>query len=311
MFKKLRGMRLTDLLYGLLPLDALLVALLPAGSVEHAFLGAIAGLGILGGALQGIGARRQQKSQNKYYQQAASLYQPEQMQPWMQGMDPNLMAAMGMGGQATGAWGQNLANLAQQPGYIDPKLMNLPMQLSALKQQQDLAAASGKLGKSGMRGGLASSYALANQAGRTMRDVETQQKYALWREQQRRADMAFIQNAYNQLMGQAGQAAGGQANMLARQQAPMPWAGIAGNAIQSGLATFGSFPGAGGGGGGQGMAPSQIPTQTNQWWNAAPQAPMAPSPEWGNIPQGGDFVNQLWGGWQQPGQGPLAPTGRY
>jgi hypothetical protein len=279
-------------------------------------MGAIGALGIVGGALQGIGARKQQKSQNKYYQQAAQQYQPGQMQPWMQGMDPNLMAAMGMGGQATGAWGQNLANLAQNPGYIDPQLMNAPLQLSQLKQQQDLTAAQGKLGKSGMRGGLSSAYALANQAGRTMRDVQTQQQYALWREQQRRADMNFIQNAYQQLMGQAGQAAGGQANMLSQQQAPMPWAGIAGNAIQSGLAAYGMggggglMGGGGGGGGGQPAGP-QIANQSQQWWNAAPNAPMAPSAQWGAIPQGSQFTGNMWSGMMQPGQGPTGPQGGY
>lgn len=275
---------------------------------------AIAGVAAGSALLKGYQAKRAGEKQNQYKQSAAGQYSPENQQSWMQGMDPNLMNAMGMGGQSTGAWGQNLANIAQNPGYIDPKLMNMPMQLSQMKQQQDLTAAQGKLGKSGMRGGLSSSYALANQAGRTMRDVQTQQKYALWREQQRRADMGFIQNAYQQLMGQSQGAAGGMANMLGQQQAPMGIAGMLGNAGQSALGVYGSMPGAGGGGmaaspmmqGTSGPSGPQMAGQSNQWWNSAPQAPMAPGGQWGQMPQGGQFVDQAWQGWQQPGQGPVA-----
>lgn len=208
-------------------------------------MGAVGGLvggGILGGLLGGYGNQQAQKQQNQYLQQAAAQWNPGNMQSWMQQMNPQFMQGY-QGYGAPGTQAGAIADISNNPGYIDPKLMNMPLLLSAQRAQSDLTAAAGKIGKSGTSGGIGNAYALANQAGQTMRDMQTHQQYGLWREQQKRADLNWLQSMYQGMMGQAGQAAGGQAQMLGQQQAPQNWYQIGGNAIQSGLGAYGMMGG--------------------------------------------------------------------
>lgn len=198
---------------------------------------AIIGVGLAAGALQGYSARKGQKQQNAYLNKAANQYNAPQMLDWMKMMNPQFMA--GYSGKATSGPGQYIAQMANQPGYIDPALMNEAYRMSSQRAQNDLIAAEGKLGRSNMSGGLANAYTLANLGARTARDVNTAQQYALWREQQKRVDLDWLQRMYQGMMGQAGAAAGGKAKVMSAMQAPMGWAGIGGNMLQGGLGAYG------------------------------------------------------------------------
>jgi hypothetical protein len=193
--------------------------------------------GAVGGLMGGIGGAQQQKKQNRYNTAAASFLNPDQLNARAGALNPWLMGALG-NDPGTSGYQQNLFNIAQNPGYIDPSLMNLPFHLSAQRANQDMNRAQGILGRTmGGQGvsGLGNAYALANQAGRTARDVGTAQQYSLFREQQRRADLGFIQQQLMGLLGMAGGQAGQAGQFWAGQQAPMNAMQIGSNMIQGGM----------------------------------------------------------------------------
>lgn len=220
----------------------------------------------VGAIASGISSRKAAKKQNQYMMEGAGKLDPANINAGAAQFNPALWRAM-RGYAGNNGYQQSLYNMIQNPGYIDPALMNAPYTQSAQRQQQDLGAAQALLGRNAIGGGtgLGQAYALANQAARTGRDVQIGQQYALWREQQRRADLDWLAGQQQQSQQMAFQSAGGQANLLANRQAPQSWLGIGGNAIQSGLAAYGGMQAPAGGGGPSGGQP---PYQNAQqpWW---------------------------------------------
>jgi hypothetical protein len=205
--------------------------------------------------MSGIGGKSQQKDQNKIFGQSAAMMQPGNvyknagiLNPWLMGALSGNEAMYGGSG-----YGQNLFNIANNPGYIDPSLQNQPFHLSAQRQGQDLNRAQAILGKTQggtSASGLGNAFVHANQAARTARDVNTNQQYTLFREQQRRADLQMLQQ---QLMATLGQASGNaryQGQFNAMQQAPQNAWQLGGDALSRGLAGAGgkASPQSGGGG---------------------------------------------------------------
>lgn len=226
--------------------------------------------GAFGGLMGGIGARQQQGKQNEYYQQAAGMFNPKKVRQGAQKLDPYLFNAM-----SNPAYGQNLANLAANPGYIDPSLMNMPFHLSSMRANQDMNRAQSILGRTlGGTGvsGIGNAYALANQAGRTARDVGTAQQYTLFREQQRRADLAFLQNEMARALGMSGNLAGGAAGMYSQQAAPMNWMQIGANTISGAMS---------GASGKAQPTPQASSTQQGSYGNFWGQGNQGPLPEGG------------------------------
>lgn len=218
----------------------------------------------VGSIANAMGSRKQTQSQNAYYQHASQLNSARATMGGMQQYNPGLFGAMQGGNmpQQPG-YAQNMWNMANNPGYIDPQLMNAPLQMSQRRMTNDFVEAQGRLGRSSMRGGLSSGYGLANLAARTQRDVQTQQQYALWRENQRRQDLGFITNQYNQLMQTTMGGQQAQAAPYMQMQAPQSgWTSL-GNAASSGLAAYG---GMGGGGNPNALASQGV----YQWGNRGP-----------------------------------------
>jgi len=198
--------------------------------------------------LQGAGKRRQAKRAERLAGAGNIMSQAQQLNPW-------LFGAMGMPGQpgtpGTNPYQQNLYNIASQPGYINPSLMNAPYQQSAQRQQSDLQAAQMLMGRNQMGGnsGLGQAYALANQAARTGRDVGLGQQYALWTEQQRRADLDWLSGQVSRAQGMGGDIAQTQSGIALQRP---NWMTTTGKAVEAGLAAYGGMGAMGGGGGGMG-----------------------------------------------------------
>lgn len=230
--------------------------------------GGLGALGAVGGILQSIGSNKQTRSSNKNLVGLAQSFAPSNINNIGAGFNPFLYRALGYGGAPT--WGANTGlqnsynQLVNNPGYIDPTLKNAPYTQATRGAQANLARFSSMIGRSGAQGGLAQTYGLSNLAALTGQRAQIAQQYALWREQQRRADMDWLSR---QLMGTQGQALGANqaaAGYLAGQQPTMNWAGLAGNAIQGFLGAFG-----GGGGitnGYQPQAPPAAATQQTAPW---------------------------------------------
>lgn len=216
------------------------------------------GLSLLGGALSGSGQRDAAKAQNN---QMAWLYNPgrinhaatEHLFPWLGNIQRNRRPS-------TNPFYQQMFDLAMNPGYIDPALMNLSYTQAARGARNNLGRLQGMLGRSNMSGGLGNAYALANLGGLNATRANLAQQYALWREQQRRSDLQYIQSQFGQAQQTAAGLAGGQAQQYIT---PTPWSSIMGNAITGGLAAYGSMPQYGQyGGAGTGNAGMQSTIQT-------------------------------------------------
>lgn len=186
----------------------------------------------IGMALSAAGTYGQMKQGQKalgYQSQAAQGFNPNNIMHLMNQTNPWLMGAVGSGhyrnnnpmGTSSsftpaqyGGFQAGLKNIAQNPGYIDPQLMNLPYQQIDRGGQNSLIAAQGALGRSGMGGGLSDAYTLANQANMTQQRAQVGQQYALNREQQRRADLSWLMGLVNQQQGLAQQQAAGKGGFL-------------------------------------------------------------------------------------------------
>lgn len=183
--------------------------------------------GAISGVVQGYEDRKRGKKANQQLHDMARYYTPAQINAQAALYNPALYGALA-GQRGTSGYQNALYNIAQSPGYIDPRLMNASYTQSAQRQQSDLAAAQGMLGRSAIGGGtgLGSAYALANQSARTGRDVNLGQQYALWREQQRRADVDWLAQQQQQAQGMAFQGANAQTGFLSQQQQPRSWLGV-------------------------------------------------------------------------------------
>lgn len=198
-------------------------------------------LGALGGLMQGLGARQQVGAQNRIYRNAASQFGPDSLTTRMRQLDPYLMnALMGINpGSGGSGYAQSLYNIAQNPGYLDPQLWNAPDMNLVRGGQAALQHASAMMGRGGMPTGMGALFAFANQANTVNQRAQLSQQQAMAREQQRRADLQWLQQAYNQNMAQAYQGAQGQAQMLGQQQASPNWWSIGGNMLGAGMQGYG------------------------------------------------------------------------
>lgn len=208
-----------------------------------------AAISVAGSIAGGIGGRKAAKKQNQYARDAAARLSPSNVMMAARQFNPQLYAALA-GQRGSGGYQNSLYDIAQNPGYIDPKLMNAPYLQSAQRQQSDLQGVQAMLGRNAIGGstGLGQAYALANLGGRTARDTQLGQQYALWREQQRRSDVDWLSNQQQQAIQAGFQSGGGQAQYLSQQQAPPSYGSMLSNAASAGLTAYGAFQGMQGGG---------------------------------------------------------------
>ncbi len=182
-------------------------------------------IALIGMGASAYGAKRQGDRRKREMQKAVGG-----------GMSPEVYwAFQGIKPQSQDAYAMHIWNMTQNPGAIDPAIKNKPFQLSSERQMSDFNRASSILGKTtmGANSGLGDAYALANQAARTARDVNTEQQFGLWQENQKRADLSWLQQAFQG--NQQGQM--GIANANINNMGPNGWQ-MAGNAM-SGLANVG------------------------------------------------------------------------
>jgi hypothetical protein len=138
---------------------------------------------------------------------------------------------------------QALGNIVQDPGYIDPSLINMNLIQSMRQGQQGLLGAQGMLGRTGMQGGLADAYALANRAATTGRNMGILQNYNLAREQQRRQDISFIMNELARSQRTAAGLAGQQAELTAGTPPAYNMGQGLSDFISGGIGAYGAFQG--------------------------------------------------------------------
>lgn len=186
--------------------------------------GAVAG-GVLGGFLSGRGQGGTQ-----------APISPGQMWGGLQTLNPWLYGALTNrwvnGASPTSGLGYQFSQMANNPGYIDPRVMNLPYAQIEQGANTNLQRFGSMIGRSNMAGsGLANMYAMANLATRGQQRAGVAQQYSLWREQQRRNDINSLMQYMNQLYGvQQG-----------TQTLPYSNSQLAGNAILGGLAAYGGM----------------------------------------------------------------------
>jgi len=238
-----------------------------------------AAVGFVGGIMSGMDEKKRADAARKDWQRAYQYVSPENLQTWSEAVNPWLYNAINADpstlpgsvhqqqGLDYGQYGGNqldqmrmgqpmgyqgaLNQIVQNPGYIDPTLMNYNLNQSNQMGQQNLQAAQGMLGRSNMQGGLANAYALANQGQTSNRNAGIFQNYALARNQQMRADVDWTTQQQMAAKGMGGQYMGGRANMMMQAPPEGPsWWGIGAKALA------GAASGASGGmmGGMQGMS---------------------------------------------------------
>lgn len=230
------------------------------------------GVGLGSAYLGSQGAKDQQDSQNAMYKNAAAGLSPNAINNASRQLNPWLAGALNGSYDPNNQYSMALYNMAQNPGYIDPSVMSNAYRTSNQQGQADLSRAMGMLGRqtgAQSSGGVSNAYALANNAAQSSRDADTMQKYNLWREQQKRADIAQLQQMWAQTQGQASQNAGGSANMMMQQQAPQNSKQGLGNMGSGALAAYGGMGGKGGGGGVSAPSGGQGPLP----WFSGTQAP--------------------------------------
>ena len=134
-----------------------------------------------------VGAGAGMYGAKKQSDRMRSMMSPESGRDFARRTDPNMFYALQGINKGGSGYSEDVYNMARDPGYIDPAVRNQPFQLSHQRQQSDFNRASEILGKTSMgaTSGIGNAYVLANQAARASRDVNTQQQYTLWRENQR------------------------------------------------------------------------------------------------------------------------------
>lgn len=196
--------------------------------------------GAVGGIASAIGARKQR---GNAFQQALWQYNPNRINNSAAALNPWLAQLFGMPNKynawrpsGNDAFMQDLRKIYSGQD-ISPYLLNQPLNQINQGQNQNLARVSSMLGRSGLSGGLANTYALANLAGGNNAKANLYQQYGQWREQQRRND---INNIFN-LWGQSQNLAAGM-NQQQAQMMPGPaqnswqmWGGALPRLAQSGV----------------------------------------------------------------------------
>jgi hypothetical protein len=228
---------------------------------------AVAGLGAMSGYLQSQGARNQAQQQQAMLSPRATLSRYKALNPEFH------RAYSGITDPNATAYEQALRQFMQNPGQLDPELMNQAYMLSAQRTPQDMWGAMGMIGQ-GVPG-IGQAIPFAAQAAQTGRDVNTATQFGLAQADLLRQDLNWIEQMKGQMMGQSF----GQQSQQAQYAVP-PWSSILGNAIQGGLAAYGTLP--------QGQQQQQ-------------QGGYTP----GGI--GGGIPDPQWGSGTQPAQGGILP----
>lgn len=215
--------------------------------------------GIVGGILGHKGKKKEAERQRQFMRW---LYDPNRINRSAGQLNPFLAYAMGLPGAAPGAFkgfenngfAQDLRKIAQGQD-ISKYLLNQPLHEIDRGQTQSIAKLQGLLGKSGAQGGLANLYALSALGSRNVNRARTMRDYGMWREGQRRADIANLMNQWqqtqNMTFGGANQQAANYINPPSSQSA---WGGAMPFLAQAGADIFKAFqkPGSGNPAGGMG-----------------------------------------------------------
>lgn len=200
----------------------------------------IAAIAAVGGLLAARDKRKQQKKNNQIAQEAAAQTKAKNVVTQATGLNPQLFGALS-GEKGTTGYQNALYNIAQMPGYIDPSLMNAPLTMLAQQNAMNYQAGLSAIGRSGMEGGLGNAFQFSSQAALQRGRADILQNYALWRESQKRQDIAQINQMQAQYLQMASGNAGTTAQFLSQQQAPIGWGGIVGNGMIAGAAAYGSM----------------------------------------------------------------------
>ncbi len=183
------------------------------------------------------------------WMQNALNFEPQPANPNIHPMDQEAQYNQQFGGGFQGAMNQ----MVQNPGYIDPRLMNMNLNMSNQMGQGAMQNFQTQIGRSGMMGGLSDAYALANQGATAQRNMGLFQNYNLARESQRRGDINFTMNQIAGQNAQAGNMLRGQAQIQQSMPPSMSgWAG-AGNVMSAAAGAYGGMQGMSAAPGGGGM----------------------------------------------------------
>ena len=214
-------------------------------------------VGAIGSGFRSTGKNAEIRASNKFY---GNLYHPQNVNSYAGALNPWIASVLGY--TPKGGWsqfgGKYGMNPTKSPIYgdlqkiargqdISQYLMNQPLNQINQGYNNNLQRAQSMLGRSAGGGGLANSYALANQAGRNNATANLYQNYGQWREQQRRSDI-------NWLLGQYSGAQGNAMNLLqaygGKWQQPANFATVTGDTIAAFMTGASGGMGSGGGMGG-------------------------------------------------------------
>jgi hypothetical protein len=279
----------------------------------------------VGTAVSAYGAYKQSQDAKKAREQAAAMMSPAALKRRIKGMNPQLYDAvygedifaqdkqdiaqaqsfgdyLDQQSQLAGKVSQNrMKALYQMPGYQDPTAFNYGLTQAQRNVDTNMGAAGSMVGRLSLEGGMADSYAFANQM---MKTQIAQQSYEMFRqqgEQLARADMTQGQNMLSQAQAAAqGQAGAAMPYTASAGQGPN-WANVAGQGISAGIGAYSAAtqlqgaPGTGknsaaeGGMPGTSMPSGYWPQQkpASQWENQAGTNSFAPPTTKGWFNQGG------------------------
>ena len=230
-------------------------------------MAAVAAVGV---AVSAYGAYRQSQAQKDAARNAAQMMSPAALKRRMKSMNPQLYDAVYgedifaqdkadiSGATSFGDYLDQQANLAgkvsqnrmkalyQMPGYQDPTAFNFGMTQANKNIQGNMGAAGAMVGRLSLEGGMADSYAFANQAMKTQIAQQSYENFRQQGEQLARSDMTQGQNMLSQ--GQAaaaGQAGAAMPYVNAMGQGQNAWQ-VAGTGIAAGIGAYGAFKQMGG-----------------------------------------------------------------
>lgn len=184
---------------------------------------------VASGLLKSFGARKAAKRHNAMM---ARLLDPNNVMANARIVNPWIAQALRQGG-----FQKALNQIAADPGYIDPRLMNLSLgevDLGAANAQRRYMTQLGR-GSMGVGGGMAKLMPLVMSGRRNMQRAAIKQNYALDRANRMRQDLDWLLGTQNKAFENAANLVGARASSY---QVPLPWETIGGNAIQSGIAMW-------------------------------------------------------------------------
>lgn len=226
----------------------------------------MAAIGALGGLMNAMGQNKAAKRQNRAMQQ---FYNPANVNARAAGMNPWAYAAMNSPG-----FRNAYMNIANNPGYIDPKLKAYAFMQNDRASQGAMQRLQAAMGRSGNTGGMANATAMGAMGMGNLGRARIANNFANMQAQLMRGDLGMLQGNWQQAQQQALGMAGNQAQAW---QGGTPWQTTAGNAITSGLAAYGSM--------GRPQGQTQTP-QTYQGNGTGMWAQAGPPPNF-NMPSSG------------------------